>query len=317
MARPNCCVFSYDPELFEHCGSLEVHAVFPHAWQLRTARREIVSVVASSWNGPLTARVRALPRATPGMPATLHKTQLAVGNTVISFEGARPWIVSARRSEMLDPSVLRQDLDGLRHQARAAGRGDLAAGIEDMWEGGDGCWRRVAGPSTRGDATAGWLVRGREEIAALCEALVGGDETGASQHAVGLLGLGPGLTPAGDDVVCGLLAGLSVLGRRSTRHGRRCSDALAALTHCIAAEAPRRTTSFSGTLLRAATRGVAAEPLLRVLETAGSGTPMSGVDDVLMLGHSSGSDMLTGALLAGATLVRWEELFGPAVVGSR
>jgi hypothetical protein len=125
------------------------------------------------------------------------------------------------------------------------------------------------------------------------------------------------LTPSGDDVLCGLIAGLSVLGNRPVRHQERCEGAVAALATCIAREAPRRTTSLSATLLRCAARGVVAEPLLQVLGTVGSGNQLTGVDEVLMLGHSSGSDMLTGALMACAVLVRWEEVFGPAMVGSR
>jgi Protein of unknown function (DUF2877) len=143
------------------------------------------------------------------------------------------------------------------------------------------------------------------------------DGEAVSKLAFGLLGLGPGLTPAGDDVLCGALAGLRVLGRRSGCYGEWCDNAIGAITDGIVAAASRRTTSFSATLLRAATRGVVAEPLLQVLQTVGSGASVRGIDDVLMLGHSSGSDMLTGALMAGATLVRWEEVFGPAMVGTR
>jgi len=236
---------------------------------------------------------------------------------VISFEGARPWNAHPDRPQTLDLTVLRRDLEGMHHQVLAAARGGLAAAMPDIESSRDERGGNIARSPTRGDATEAGLVRGREEIAWLGGALVRGDLDSTVRHAVGLLGLGPGLTPSGDDVLCGLISGLSVLGRRSNRHKNRCEEAQAALTDCMVTQAPRRTTSFSSTLLQSATRGVVTEPLLQVLKTAGSGTRMRGIDDVLMLGHSSGSDMLTGALLAGATLVRWEELFGPAVVGSR
>jgi hypothetical protein len=308
---------SYDSGIFEHCGPLQVHAVFPHAWHLRSATRQIVSVVASRWNGPLTVCVTTLPHITPGIRARLRDAELEVGRIVISFEEARPWTLRTPQPEMLDPRVLQRDLDTLRHQVRAAARGGLAEALESMWSGWNRCEAAVNRSPTRGDVASSWLVRGRQEIALLREALARQDRVEIGWRAIGLLGLGPGLTPAGDDVLCGLLAGLSVLGRRSIRHGNRCAGARAALADSIVAEAPRRTTSFSRTLLQAATRGVATEPLLQILETVGGGTRLRGVDEVLMLGHSSGRDMLTGALLAGATLVRWEEQFGPAVVGSR
>lgn len=308
---------SYDPGIFEHCGPLQVHAVFSRAWHLRSIARQMVSVVASSWNGPLTVCVSGLPRVTAGSVATLRETGLEVGETVFSFDYAEQWMAQAERSRRLDPSVLRHDLEVLRRQVRVAGRGGLTEAQGDLWADTDRRRRQLTGSATRDDATDAWLVRGRRELASLGEALIHEDSDRTGRHAIGLLGLGPGLTPAGDDVLCGLLAGLSVLGRRSIGHEKRCAGALAALADCIVAEAPRRTTSFSSTLLHAATRGIATEPLLQVLETVGSSTGPRGIDEVLMLGHSSGSDMLTGALLAGATLVRWEELFGPAVVGSR
>jgi hypothetical protein len=308
---------SYDSAIFEHCGPLLVHAVFPHTWHLRSATRQIVSVVTSRWNGPLSARVATLPRVSPGTPATLCETGFHVGEMVISFEGARPWNAHPDRPQTLDLTVLRRDLEGMHHQVLAAARGGLAAAMEDVWPDRDGFGGHATGSPTRGDATSGWLARGRAEISSLRVALCCQDGIELRRHAVGLLGLGPGLTPSGDDVLCGLIAGLSVLGRRSNRHKNRCEEAQTALTDCMVTQAPRRTTSLSSTFLQCAARGVVTEPLLQVLETAGSGTRMNHIDDVLMLGHSSGSDMLTGALLAGATLVRWEELFGPAVVGSR
>jgi hypothetical protein len=304
MAPRNPGFLSYDPEIFECRGPLLVHAVFPHTWHLRSEGGQILSVVDSRWNGPLTMRVATIPtrhRASPGMAATLTEAGLEVGTAVIPFEGARPWMAPVERSEALDLSLLRADLPSVRHKIQAASRGGLAIG--------------EAAPS-RASAPA-WLVHGSVEMSSLWDALMRQDTEAVSRHAVGLLGLGPGLTPSGDDVLCGLIAGLSVLGHRSVRHQERCEGAVAALRACVMAEAPRRTTSLSATLLRSAAHGVAAEPLLQVLGTVGSGNQVKGIDEVLMLGHSSGSDMLTGALMACAMLVRWEEVFGTAMVGSR
>lgn len=308
---------SYDPEIFEHCGLLRVHAIFPHAWHLRTEDGYIVSVVVSRWNGPLTIRVSALPRVSTGIAATLRRTSLEIGKMVIRFERARLWVASTEQSAVLDLSVMRDDLERLHHQVSVAARGGLAGAVEDLWGNGNRCEGAFSMLPTRGDTTDAWLIRGRKEIGSLGKALAHRDRDAVGQHAVGLLGLGPGLTPAGDDVLCGLLAGLSVLGRRSSHQGHQCMLTLAVLTNRILTEAPRRTTSLSSTLLQSAADGVVTEPLLHVLESAGSRTRMKGTDEVLMIGHSSGSDMLTGALLAGAMLVRWEELFGPAVVGTR
>ena len=361
MAPSSSRVLSYDPQIFEHRGSLHVHAVFPHAWHLRSKSGQILSLVDSQWNGPLTMRIAGMParhRVFPRMGATLTEAGLEVGAAVLSFAGARPWTESVGGFEALNLAALRADQEHIRGKVHAAARGGLAVGgavgksptshacrmaAPPGMKIGDGCLVNISRredrePSAterratpvmhmsrigsrhfrrRGDATDAWLIRGEIEMALLGEMLVQQDAVRVSRHATGLMGLGPGLTPSGDDVLCGLIAGLSVLGHRSVHQRERCDGAVAVLATCIAREAPRRTTSLSATLLQCAVRGVVAEPLLQVLGTVGSGNRLTGVDEVLMLGHSSGSDMLTGALMACAVLVRWEELFGPAMVGPR
>lgn len=318
MASHNASILSYDPAIFEHGGSLLVHAVFPHAWQLRSKGGQILSVVAARWNGPMTMRVAALPGRygmSRGMAATLTEDRLEVGATVVSFDGARPWRPLAERFEPLDPARLRDDLPAVRRALQTAARGGLALGDGgSTFEGGERVGHEGRGYECRQPA---WLAHGSDEMAGMGAALIRQEAEAVTRHAFGLLGLGPGLTPSGDDVLCGLIAGLSMLGGRSARHRARCSGARAALAAGITAEASRRTTSLSATLLRSAVRGVAVEPLLHVLGTVGSGHRVNGVEEVLMLGHSSGSDMLAGAIMAGTALVRWEEVFGPAMVGSR
>jgi hypothetical protein len=126
-------------------------------------------------------------------------------------------------------------------------------------------------------------------------------------HAFGLLGLGAGLTPEGDDVLCGFLCGLTVL-------GQPCAITTA-LRDFVDEHAPRRTTALSRTLLHYAGRGVAIEPLLDVLCSLECGVQPAGpvrvwpavdsqpiVDRLLAVGHSSGLAMLTGACLAAAAV---------------
>src|SRR5262249_42586767 len=67
---------------------------------------------------------------------------------------------------------------------------------------------------------------------------------------VGLLGLGPGLTPSGDDVLCGVLVALHALGE--PRAAGKLGDA-------IAAETRRATTPLSGAFLAAAAQGMGSE----------------------------------------------------------
>jgi hypothetical protein len=126
-----------------------------------------------------------------------------------------------------------------------------------------------------------------------------------------LLGLGPGLTPAGDDFLCGYLAGLRILGRRA---GVDTSDLVDRLAGEVNALAAARTTALSRTLLYYAGRGTVVEPLedvLYSLEPAGSASSLDdqtpGYRRLLGIGHSSGRDMFCGALVALQTVREWKE----------
>lgn len=111
---------------------------------------------------------------------------------------------------------------------------------------------------------------------------------------LGLLGLGPGLTPAGDDLLAGLLVGL--VGRPELR------DPLA---DAVSRHATRRTTWLSAELLRLAADGLAAPAVVAVADAlAGHGTDdalTEAVDALLAVGHSSGPALACGLLLAAET----------------
>lgn len=96
---------------------------------------------------------------------------------------------------------------------------------------------------------------------------------------LGLLGLGPGLTPSGDDVVAGML-----LARRRRLGGTGPVDLLR--------EAARRTTSLSANLLELASRGEAEERLLALCDHVLTGAPCGW--EFLDWGAHSGLDVLVG-----------------------
>jgi Protein of unknown function (DUF2877) len=108
---------------------------------------------------------------------------------------------------------------------------------------------------------------------------------------IDLLGLGPGLTPSGDDVLCGALVALRAVGRSGA------ADRLAAT---VAVAAPTATSPLSGAFLRAAAEGLGAEPLHEIIREL-----LSGRTEVLArrlealgaIGHTSGWDALAGAVL--------------------
>jgi len=111
-----------------------------------------------------------------------------------------------------------------------------------------------------------------------------------------LIGAGPGLTPAGDDVLVGLLAALY-------RGGSAVSFATAAFS-CLSQAIPRyihRTTDVSAHYLRLATRGFFGEPLTNLIDAvvgdASTEEVHSRMSAVLSVGATSGADALLGVLL--------------------
>jgi hypothetical protein len=107
-----------------------------------------------------------------------------------------------------------------------------------------------------------------------------------------LVGLGPGLTPSGDDLLAGLLVGTAwVRGTVSTGLGRAC-----------VAAAVGRTTDISVARIRHAARGVMEEIQERVLVALYAGEVDRAVLERAVAraarwGHTSGADTLVGVFL--------------------
>lgn len=121
---------------------------------------------------------------------------------------------------------------------------------------------------------------------------------GAVRGLAALVGLGEGLTPSGDDVLVGVLAGLDA--------AREASGGAAALRERLRAELEQgtsRTTRLAAQMLDAAAAGFYAEPVLGVLETLASPRPGAGalgraVAALLAVGQRSGADTLRGIVAA-------------------
>lgn len=124
-------------------------------------------------------------------------------------------------------------------------------------------------------------------LARLHAATSAGDAAGCLAAARPLLGLGPGLTPSGDDCLVGWLTGAWV----TPRLGRGFVDraGLALLD-----AAARRTGPLSRAFLVAAVAGQVAEPVHRFV-TAPDESRLAGL---LELGETSGADVLAGYLIA-------------------
>lgn len=103
-----------------------------------------------------------------------------------------------------------------------------------------------------------------------------------------LLGLGPGLTPSGDDFLGGMMIALSALG---------CHGPLGRLAATVRRLAPARTTPISVSHLAAAMAGQGGAPVhvaLNALLAGDIATLSPALDRIGSVGHSSGWDTLAG-----------------------
>ena len=129
---------------------------------------------------------------------------------------------------------------------------------------------------------------------------------GATDVLSQLIGLGTGLTPAGDDTLVGIFGGIEALASIFATQNidsdeiQRAQDQLRAT---VREQAPGRTTLASRQALCGAAEGYFCEPLLGLLEAlCASESTIAKLESlaqsVLYLGHTSGADLLTGVLVA-------------------
>lgn len=119
-----------------------------------------------------------------------------------------------------------------------------------------------------------------------------GDTDGDPDPAIRLLGLGPGLTPSGDDLLAGILVAW---------HHLDASEAANRLGSSLLRASAARTTPISFAHLDAATQGYGAAPLHHLLDALIVGRRAEiaeALDVAAKIGHSSGLDAIAGMVLA-------------------
>ncbi len=142
------------------------------------------------------------------------------------------------------------------------------------------------------------LISGRtlEAVSAVADACIHHDGKAMVQAGRELIGLGPGLTPSGDDY---LGAALFALSEMELAYPGLCRWRLAPCRELVAM-AQAQTNWISHTIMGDMAEGHAAEPLHRfVLRMLRDPEPAGALDELpnlLKIGHSSGWDMLTGAV---------------------
>ncbi len=271
-------------------STAHVLASFDAACNLLTDDGRVVAVVrASIGNGPLNIVVTgqaAFGDVQPGSPVARTGGQLVIGRLPKSWE-----VIALDRAATWDPRLAWARLEAstppfaenvaalsaylLTHRANAGLLALLADGEPPATPGYDATFRQTARRATRG----------------LLDALSRSDEAGVDRHTAALAGLGPGLTPAGDDYLLGLMAGL--------RLWPPAGQPVESLCARIGRVAAGRTNRLSAALLRCAARGLFAaawHDLAAALASAGPAAVIAAAERILGHGATSGADALAGFL---------------------
>jgi hypothetical protein len=117
-----------------------------------------------------------------------------------------------------------------------------------------------------------------------------------------LIGLGPGLTPSGDDLLVGYMAGLWCMVRDKSERAQFISGLGETIRHLS-----QNTNDISRTYLYHAVRGQVSSRLANLAEVIGQGANPEQLLEIaaaaMKIGHTSGMETVTGLLVG---LTAWE-----------
>jgi hypothetical protein len=280
-----------------------VQAVFEHACDLIASDGDVVALVSRRIGaGPLNVVVDAGPEAfrrlQAGMSVCLERGCLHVGPLMVSLEEALIWDARPDWERLRTCAITcRERLRLVRDVTqRLAPAGSLLSLVDAATAGkqdgalcrhsAGGATPRSSGPLQTFDVTCAAAARALPPLRAGWQ----GDAVLLREGAAQLAGLGGGLTPAGDDWLCGAMLAAWLA---HPHPGWLCERIVAAVAG--------RTTLLSTAFLRAAGRGECASTWHRLLAALCAGTPAeteAAVRDVLSLGATSGADTLAGFLWA-------------------
>jgi hypothetical protein len=264
----------------------EVEAVFERSFYLRSGDMFVCVGEPAIGDGPLTlvpdlgvSRPLAGLGLYPGQPASISDRCIAIGDQVqLSFDRCVPW-----RQPRWPSSRSPRELNDLGSVvARRMALESPPEGLGRVFcrpEGGAGetPLARIARP--RLARFESWLLGALETVSVPI--------TASPAPVTDLIGLGPGLTPSGDDVLVGALALLDALAER---------QAHAALARAVAAIPHGSTSALSECLLKTAAAGHLGADLCCVVAAVVSGAAAEAVAAIRKIGHSSGWDMMVGIL---------------------
>ncbi len=279
-------------EFCKNPAGAEVAAVFERSLYLRSGDLFVCVGAPAIRNGPLTliADMGAAPCGLhPGQPARIAENRIAIGAVTFTYERCEPWH-PPRWPRAAARSVLAQAGDAILRRAAtdapAEGFGRAIADVEMP----HGAFARIA--RRRVARLRSWLAQSGAAHDAPTRAL--------PDPARDLVGLGPGLTPSGDDFLIGALALLDAL---ADHHADAC-PMRENLARAVSHLPPGLTSPLSHCLLRVAAAGHFGEALHAAVSACVSGDAGAAIAAIRDIGHTSGWDMLAGIVTALDAVIR-------------
>jgi len=272
-----------------------VLSVFTGVCNLVSDQDEVVALVSQQvGNGPLNIVLKGGGFLAGGLEVGLPVKGDGRGIRVGKALNNKPYRVSLAKAEVWEPRLegegLTVDWPGLKaslavlhdHLIAQAPAESLACLL-------------AAGATGGRSVESAYRKAARRAIEGLLAALYVGDRQGITASAAALAGLGPGLTPAGDDFLLGLMAGLRTWPQFLAGKGLSVEEAC----RVIYGAAAGRTNLLSMALLRSAKEGMFGEAwheLLAALRQGKAEEVKGAADRILGFGGTSGADALSGFL---------------------
>ncbi len=269
-----------------------VLANYHRACNLVTSAGEIIALVGPAiGNGPLNVVIEGsgvFEHVETGWPAVFSDDQLALGDSLVVLLGsARLWSPEVNWGCLTTQRIRLKDnlaalCSWLSQNYTTNGLPGLVLGEEAK-----GCEDKTRSPQNRAFLTMAWAG-----IKGLMRALQDGDRSSIHESAALLAGLGPGLTPAGDDYLVGLMAGLRIWpGPCGVSPEEACQIILEATEG--------KTTLLSRAFLHGAKEGLFGEDWHGLLSELARGEAIGiqrAAGRILSSGATSGADALAGFL---------------------
>lgn len=255
-----------------------VLGITSHGIFLLTGSQHIMFLSTDGWRGPLTVNLDpafSLPSdiqmgdiaRLEADCISLHEIHFCMRETTAQWEANPIVLRSNQQAETLERARTLAVL--FKHEETQGLFGDISTILTGS----------LTSPAARRASVLAWLAQGRSAQR----------ESSLEDLLFPWLGRGRGLTPAGDDMLCGLLLSHHALDHKALLN-----------TDALLSQAKTRTTSLSAALLTCAAQGAADERLLNALDY------LSGCDrqpetiqkELLSYGSSSGFDTLAGMIAA-------------------